>query len=218
VIIRNSEHNNQKIMNILNTLLMVLRIPSTIKEVINAKIRFVKFKRKVVLNGQRYNIMPGARVLFEYGSSYGDIEVGEYVTIYGILFSQSHGKIHMGNYTRLGVNSSIRSVENVFIGDYTAIANDVVITDNDNHPIDPIFRRKMKEDTLGGEMRAWYNSAHKEIIIGENVWVGEKSRIQKGVHIGNNSIIAAGSIVTHDIPENCIAAGIPAKVVKYIDL
>ena len=57
-------------------------------------------------------------------------------------------------------------------------------------------------------------------IADQPSWIlwGEKSRIQKGVHIGNNSIIAAGSIVTHDIPENCIAAGIPAKVVKYIDL
>lgn len=203
-------------MFLLNIVLPVVRCFSRTISEIKSKLRFEKFKRKVVLKGQRYNIMPGAQVLFEYGSTLGDIELGEYVTIYGTLFSQSHGKIIMGDYTRLGFNSCIRAVEKVYIGNYTAIANDVVITDNDNHPIDPVFRRKMKEDTLGGEMRAWHNSAHSEIVIGENVWVGEKSRIQKGVHIGDNSIIAAGSIVTHDIPANCIAAGIPAKVIKYI--
>lgn len=203
-------------MKLISLIVEVFRIPTKIKNKIKAKFRILKFKRKVVINGKRYNIMNGSKVIFEYGSSYGDVILGEYVTIYGSLFSQSHGKITMGNYTRLGHNSCIRSVEKVSVGDYTAIANDVIITDNDNHPIDPIFRRKMKEDTLGGDMRAWYHSAHSEIVIGENVWIGEKARIQKGVHIGDNSIIAAGAIVTHDIPANCIAAGIPAKVVKHI--
>lgn len=201
---------------LLNFFIKFLRFPFVIKYKIESTYRHIKFRRKAVLTGSNYNFMPGAQILFEYGSSYGDIELGESVTIYGTLFSQSHGIIKMYDYTRLGARSCIRSVESVVVGAYTAIADDVVITDNDNHPVDPAFRRKMKVDALDGPMRAWHNSAHGEIVIGENVWVGEKSRIQKGVHIGDNSIIAAGSIVTHDIPANCIAAGIPAKVIKYI--
>ncbi len=166
--------------------------------------------------GKRYNIMPGSLILLSDGSVATDIELGEYVTLYGTLQSQHHGKIIMGNYTRLGKNSNIRCVNKVVIGDYTAIANNVVISDNGNHPIDPVFRRKMKEDALDGDMRLWKHSDHAPVIIGENVWVCEGARINRGVTIGDNAIIAAGAIVTKDIPANTIAAGIPAKVIRSI--
>ena len=52
------------------------------------------------------------------------------------------------------------------------------------------------------------------IKIGNHVWIGQGATILKGVTIGNNSIIAAGAIVTKDIPANCIAAGVPARVIK----
>jgi acetyltransferase-like isoleucine patch superfamily enzyme len=55
-----------------------------------------------------------------------------------------------------------------------------------------------------------------EIIIGNNVWTGRNVTIRKGVHIGDNSIIAAGAIVTRDIPANCVAGGIPAKPLKDV--
>lgn len=56
----------------------------------------------------------------------------------------------------------------------------------------------------------------KKIKIGDNVWIGWGVIILKGVSIGDNSVIAAGSVVVSDIPENCIAAGNPAKLVKNI--
>ena len=75
----------------------------------------------------------------------------------------------------------------------------------------------------------WDTDAHKiiyedgresivkqEVIIGDNVWIGNGSIILKGVHIGDNVIIGAGSIVNKDIPSNCIAVGNPAKIVKKI--
>ena len=52
------------------------------------------------------------------------------------------------------------------------------------------------------------------IYIGRNVWIGEYSRICKGVTIGDNSIVAANSVVTKNVPANCIVAGNPAKIVK----
>ena len=66
-------------------------------------------------------------------------------------------------------------------------------------------------------MILWINSDHSHVIIGENVWICENVRINRGVSIENNSIMAAGAIVTHDIPANVIAGGIPAKIIKYID-
>ena len=55
------------------------------------------------------------------------------------------------------------------------------------------------------------------IIIGNNCWIGASAVLLKDVHIGDNVIIGAGSVVTKDIPSNCIAAGIPAKVIKTKD-
>lgn len=56
-----------------------------------------------------------------------------------------------------------------------------------------------------------------EIVIGNNVHIGWDSIIMPNVHIGDNVIIGCGSIVTHDIPDNSIAAGVPAKIIKNID-
>ena len=57
----------------------------------------------------------------------------------------------------------------------------------------------------------------KPITIGDNVWVGGNSTIVMGVTIGNNVIIGAGSVVTHDIPDNAVAVGNPAKIIRYIE-
>jgi acetyltransferase-like isoleucine patch superfamily enzyme len=54
----------------------------------------------------------------------------------------------------------------------------------------------------------------KPVEIGNNVWLGEKVIVLPGVHIGDNAVIGAGSVVTHDIPKNCMAVGNPARIIK----
>ena len=54
------------------------------------------------------------------------------------------------------------------------------------------------------------------ITIGKNVWIGTQSVILRGVTIGDNAVIGAGSVVTKSIPANCVAVGVPAKVIKKI--
>lgn len=54
------------------------------------------------------------------------------------------------------------------------------------------------------------------IKIGKNVWIGSNSTILSGVTIGNDAVIGAGSVVTKDVPENCVVAGNPAKIIKHI--
>jgi len=100
-----------------------------------------------------------------------------------------------GGYCTAGVQ--IVCFKKVTIGKDCAIARDVIIRDTDAHKI--------------------YNSTSQmtqEVFIGEHVWIGNRAIIMKGVTIGNGAVIAAGSIVTKDVPENCLAAGVPAKVIR----
>lgn len=55
-----------------------------------------------------------------------------------------------------------------------------------------------------------------EVIIGNNVWIGDKATILSGVHIGDGVVVAANSVVTRDVPLNCIVAGNPAKIIKRL--
>lgn len=115
-------------------------------------------------------------------------------------------------YTDFGKN--IRTGKNVFInsgccfqdqggisiGDGTLIGHQVVLATL-NHDCDPAKRGDMKP---------------APIEIGENVWIGSHATVLPGVKIGRNAIIAAGAVVTKDIPENTIAVGIPAVPVKTV--
>jgi maltose O-acetyltransferase len=84
------------------------------------------------------------------------------------------------------------------------IASGVNILDSNGHEV------ISKNRTVGRD-------TPKEIVIGENVWIGLNSIILKGTTIGNNSIIAAGSVVKGNIPENVIVQGNPARVIKEIE-
>lgn len=147
------------------------------------------------------------------GSKPEDIILGNNVWMWGSLNSQSGGKIILGDYCKVGSGCVIDAVERISIGKYTAIAVNVHISDNNNHPVNPSYRKYMR---INGddESRLWKHSAHAPVVIGENCWIGRNVSIMKGVTIGDNCVIAANSVVTKSIPANCIAAGNPAKVVK----
>lgn len=147
------------------------------------------------------------------GSKPRDIVIGNKVWMWGTLNSQSNGKIVFEDFTKIGGGSVINCVESVTIGKYTAIADNVHITDNNNHPVNPEYRKFMRING-DNDSRLWKHSAHAPVILGENCWIGRNVSIMKGVTIGDNTVVAANSVVTKSIPANCIAAGNPAKVVK----
>lgn len=109
------------------------------------------------------------------------------------------GKIKVGKNTFIHSFSKIISLNNIEIGDRCAISWNVQIMDTDVHKI--IIDNKPQIET-------------KPIKIGNDVWIGSEAIILKGVKIGDGAIVAAGSIVTKDVPANSIVAGNPAKIVK----
>ena len=125
-----------------------------------------------------------------------------------ILRTQSaEARLLIGSHVGIS-GGAICAKKSVTIGDYCLIGSNVVIADNDFHPVRPKNRRynRNSDDTPA-----------KEIVIGNNVWIGTDTYVLKGVKIGNNSVIGARSVVTKDIPQNCIAAGNPAAILKEIE-
>lgn len=174
-------------------------------------------KRRFIKNatlGKNVVIRHTAGIYLLHGSNQSNVKIGDNATVQGTLVSSNNGNIVMGKHSRIGVNSYIRCVEKVALGDFTIISDNVVISDNNNHPVNPNDRMIQVATPLGSDKRSWIYSDHSPIIIGENVWIGEYARICKGVNIGDGSIIAANAVVTKDIPANCIAAGNPARIVK----
>lgn len=172
------------------------------------------FKRNATIIGSEHIFGNSANISIENGSIKEDVIIENNVWIHGDICSQNGGKIHLGKYTKIGYNTYIQCVNRIEIGDYTRIAINVYISDNNNHPISPIYRQYMAQMPENDDSRRWRHSANAPIIIGRNCWIGQNVRIQKGVTIGDNCVIAANSIVTKSIPANCIAGGNPAKVLK----
>lgn len=56
----------------------------------------------------------------------------------------------------------------------------------------------------------------KKVIIGQNAWVGANALVLPGVTVGKNAVVAAGAVVTHDVPDNTVVAGVPARIIKHI--
>lgn len=190
---------------------ILIRIP-ILRDLINRR-KFNSVANKLVA-GEGLRVSRAAVVYLRDGSQPTDIHLGKNVCIEGTLGSQNHGKITIGDYSRLGGRAHIQCVDSVTIGENTGIAINTYICDHNTHPINPEFRHYMQMQPANDDAGTWKYSDHAPVVIGNNCWIGQNVRIQKGVTIGDNSIIAANSVVTKSVPANCIAAGNPARVVK----
>ena len=171
-------------------------------------------KRNAILEGENHEISPYSRVQLTDGAKRENVILKNGCWPLGNIAVQDKGVVIMHEYSKIGPTTQIKCVNRVEIGPYSRVAENTVICDNNNHPISPSYRKKMSLMPIGHQMRMWKYSASVPIIIGENCWIGSHVRICKGVTIGDNSVVAACSVVTKDVPANSIVAGNPAKVVK----
>lgn len=126
----------------------------------------------------------------------------------------SIGTIIFGKNCRLGDNVHVTSANEVIIGENALIASKVYITDCSHG--DYLCNRLYENPSFDNPAKRPIVS--KQTRIGNNVWLGENVVILAGVSIGDGCILGASSVVTKDIPNNCIAVGNPAKVIKKYDL
>ena len=115
---------------------------------------------------------------------------------------EKSGRIKIGDYVLISPGTRISAANEILIGDGVMMANGVYITDSDWHEL---YDRSRRSETV------------TPVHIANNVWLGDRCTILKGVTIGENSVVAACAVVSKDVPANVIVAGNPAVVVKELD-
>ena len=110
------------------------------------------------------------------------------------------GDVFIGDYTRIGLHNTI--IGPVSIGNHVNLAQGITVTALNHNFAD--VQRLIDEQGI----------STKPVVIGNDVWIGANAVILPGVTIGHHAVVAAGAVVTKDVPDFCVVAGVPAKVVK----
>ena len=170
-----------------------------------------------IFNKIYLNIEPGSEI--EIGDNFlftsGDAINPLSRNIEGCIHAVKRAKILIGN--NVGISSACIWARNkITIGHNVKIGGDCIILDTDAHNLDYRIRRSKEKDETGNYVDA-STAVSKPIIIEDDVLIGTRCIILKGVTIGARSIIGSGSVVTKSIPADCIAGGNPCKIIKYIN-
>lgn len=181
-------------------------IRKLLNRIFPTKAQIKRLENGSAIKGVLYKVNPDSEII-----------IGENCLIEGILTTyKSSAKISVGRNVFIGKNSILGCAEKIVIGDHVLISFDCVIQDSDTHSSNYLLRRKDTTDWLEGT-KNWDNIPSKPISIGNDVWIGARSIILKGITIGSGAIIGAGSVVTKDVDPFTVVAGNPAKFIKAIE-
>lgn len=146
------------------------------------------------------------------------IRIGDDCIVQGQLLVFAHGGlITIGDHCFIGENSRIWSGAKVTIGHRVLIAHDVNIFDNDTHPFEPGARHSHYVAIKHTGHPSDIDLEDRPVLIEDDAWIAAKAIILKGVTIGRGAVVAAGAVVTKDVPPNVVVAGNPARVVRRLD-
>ncbi len=156
------------------------------------------------------------RAVNAYGGGRERIVLGRNTVVRGELMALPGGAIALGDYCYLGENSRIWSSARVTIGDRVLIAHNVSIMDSLTHPIDPVARHEHFKRILFEGHPADVDLGARPIEIHDDAWIACNAVVLRGVVVGEAAIVAAGAVVTKDVPPRTLVAGNPARVVREI--
>lgn len=166
-----------------------------------AKVHFVQIGKHCQFDGRTiWRKLPGSRIVIGdkciFNSSHTSNRIGVYTPC---MFSTltTEGVIEVGDNCGFS-GTVVAGAVSIKLGNNVRCGANTLITDSDWHFDD------------------YRTGANAGVVIDDNVWLGYGVKVLKGVHIGENSLIGAGSIVTKNIPSNVVAAGNPCKVIKVI--
>jgi acetyltransferase-like isoleucine patch superfamily enzyme len=157
----------------------------------------------------------GKNTLLRNTRIYGSVTIGENCKIIDGVTIRAGSKVNIGNFSSInGPNTDILSkIYPVTIGSFCSIARSVSIQEF-NHKVNGLssyhINSNLKKESVIEDV-----SSKNPIEIGHDVWIGAHCVVLSGAKIGTGAVIAANSVVTNDIPPYAIAAGTPAKVIKY---
>lgn len=180
---------------------------------------FSKFFKKSIKASLGSNIILPRKINIENHASKSSIIISdnnEFLEDFHIR-CYKNGFVKIGNYNWMSLRMQIVSASSVEIGNFCIFGRDVYISDTNEHPIDAKTRLDATKYFWQTKFVDRYVGIESSPVkIGDNVWIGERAIILKGVLIGDNAIIAAGAVVTKNVEPNTIVAGNPAKFIKSI--
>ena len=193
----------------------IINTPKSIK--INAVEKYVKCGKSSSIQNCKIEVRMDFPKTF--------IRIGEGCMVSGhFVFENTRGFIDIGDRSFIGASLFV-CIDGIIIGQDVLISWGCTFVDNNSHSIKSSerindvqdWKKGVNEDKLG-QYKNWDNVKHGKIIIENKVWVGFNCIIQKNITIGEGAIIAAGSVVTKNVPPWSIVGGNPAKVIREIAL
>lgn len=163
-------------------------IKYTLLNDLRRRLKLNAFRRRWMKNHEESELIPMNCFPLEI------VEVGKY----------SYGELNIVTFS---------SNTKLLIGDFVSIAQNVFFLLDVEHPINYISTFPWKVKMLSSKIPETFSKGN--IVIEDDVWIGFGSIILSGVHIGRGAIVAAGSVVTKDVPSYSIVGGVPAKIIRY---
>lgn len=145
------------------------------------------------------------------------VVIGACSSIHALLTVEGPGRIEIGSYSTIRFGSVLGAALSIRVGNCVMISHDVFVYDNNNHPVSPRARHDLLMSRFSPALNSWQNSAKAPVVIEDDAWIGFNVIILKGVTVGRGAIVAAGSVVTKDVPAFAVAAGNPCRVVKMLE-
>jgi acetyltransferase-like isoleucine patch superfamily enzyme len=183
----------------------------------------IQAKNRTYIAKEDSSNIDGLQLFFRLPENRTYITIGNDCLIAGaIYFENEKGNIKIGDRVFIGENTKLYCINGISIGSDVGIAWGCTIIDNNSHSLisqerqnDGANWKKGLEEGHESKYKDWSLVKSAPIIIKDKAWIGFNTIIMKGITIGEGAVVAAGSVVTKDVPDYAVVGGNPAKVIKY---